>query len=68
MPPAAVSLRSVALRDGLDRGHVGALHQAFLVHVRVEELVAVGFERCTACTAVIGSTVFQPWITTRPAR
>ena len=41
MPPAAVTRRAVARADGHDRVHVGALHQPFLVHVRVEELGAV---------------------------
>ena len=31
--------------DGADRLHVGALHEAFCVHVRIEELGAVGLER-----------------------
>ena len=48
MPPAAVSLSLGRLRDGLDRLHVGALHQAFFVDVGVEELAAVRLERCTA--------------------
>ena len=38
MPPAAVTSRVVAARTACDRRHVGALHQAFLVDVGVEEL------------------------------
>ena len=51
MPPAAVTRRAVASRTARMARHVGALHQPLLVHVRVEELVAVGLEAQHRVTA-----------------
>ncbi len=45
MPPAAESRRPVAARMASDGRHVHPLHEPFVVHVGVEELVAVGLER-----------------------
>ena len=45
MPPAAVSLRVVALRTAWIARHVRSLHQPFAIDVRVQELARVWLER-----------------------